>query len=244
MIALTVEIAAGRLVTHDGLPSRAEVAAMTHGSGKLARGQFGLTRAQGGVVEGLREGHALWLDWPALETEEIGQLESAYRHVPIELESDWRRRARWKVVDFTGLKDAKLAQAIITMRLEQPYNSKLMKIGALRTMLASVGITASEWNIYVSCLCMEGLMIRKWTGNATNSRNVWRLPVRACCKLHSADSAVRCCGLFFSPDAQYDGQHENDMGQQAQIALLIANLGHSTDQQKARLAHVDMCAGR
>ena len=90
MIALTVEIAAGRLVTtHDGLPSCAEVAAMTHGSGKLARGQFGLTRAQRGVVDGLREGNALWLDWPALKTEEIGPLESAYRHVPIELESDW-----------------------------------------------------------------------------------------------------------------------------------------------------------
>ena len=83
LIALTVEIAAGRLVTQDGLPSRAEVAVMTHGSGKLARGQFELTRAQ--------EGHALWLDWPALEMEEIGPLESAYRHVPIELESDWRR---------------------------------------------------------------------------------------------------------------------------------------------------------
>ena len=49
LIALTVEVAAGRLVTHDGLPSRAEVAAMTHGSGKLARGQFGLTRAQGAL---------------------------------------------------------------------------------------------------------------------------------------------------------------------------------------------------
>ena len=34
LIALTVEIAAGRLVIHDGLPPRAEVAAMTHGSGK------------------------------------------------------------------------------------------------------------------------------------------------------------------------------------------------------------------
>ena len=66
-------------------------------------------------------------------------------------------------------------------------------------------------------------MIRKWTGNATNSRNVWRLPVRACCKLHSADSAVKCCGLFFSPDAQYDRQHENDMGQQAQTPVVTHN---------------------
>ena len=91
-------------------------------------------------------------------------------------------------------------------------------------------------------------MVRKWTGNATKSRNAGRLPVRACCKLHPADTAVKCCGLFFSPDAQYDGQHENDMGQyrtrageddpevhhrvgqQAQIALLIADLGHCTDQ--------------
>ena len=65
----------------------------------------------------------------------------------------------------------------------------------------------------MSCLCVEGFMVRKWTGNATKSRNAGRLPVRACCKLHPADTAVKCCGLFFSPDAQYDGQHENDMGQ-------------------------------
>ena len=131
--------------------------------------------------------------------------------MPIELESDWRRPARWKVVNFTGLTDAKLAQAIITMRFEQPYNSKLMLIGALRKKLASAGLTASEWNIYVPCLCMEGFMVRKGTGNATNSRNVGSLPVRACCKLHPADRAVKNCGLFFSPDAQYGGQHENDL---------------------------------
>ena len=93
LIVLTVEVAAGRLVTHDGLPSRSEVAAMTHSSGKLARGQFGLTRAQRDVVEGLREGYA-------------------YRHVPIELESDWRRRARWEAIDFAGVTDAQLAQAV------------------------------------------------------------------------------------------------------------------------------------
>ena len=51
---------------------------------------------------------------------------------------------------------------------------------ALRKKLASAELTASEWNIYVSCLCMEGFMVRKWTGNATNSRNVGSLPVRAC----------------------------------------------------------------
>ena len=64
LIALTVEVAAGKLVTHDvidGLPLRAEVATMTHGSGKLTRGQFGLMRAQGDVVEGLREGYAFGL---------------------------------------------------------------------------------------------------------------------------------------------------------------------------------------
>ena len=32
------------------------------------------------------------------------------------------------------------------------------------------------------------------------------------------------------------------VGQQAQIALLIADLGHCTDQQKARLVNVNMCA--
>ena len=86
-------------------------------------------------------------------------------------------------------------------------------IGNLRKKLASVGLTAAEWNIYASCLYMEGFMVRKWIGNATNSRNVGRLPVRACCKLNPADRTVECCGLFFSPDAQNDGQYENAMGQ-------------------------------
>ena len=120
--------------------------------------------------------------------------------MPIELEeSDWRHRARWKLINFDDVPYAQLAQATITMRLEQPYNSTLMVIDDLRKKLA---VVASELHIYVSCLCMEGFMVRKWTGNATNSRNAGRLPVRGCCLLHPADGTVKCCGLFFSPDAR------------------------------------------
>jgi hypothetical protein len=57
--------------------------------------------------------------------------------------------------------DARLAVAAIVLRLEQPYSSTLMKIDSLRHKLSEVGLTAEEWNIYVSCLCMEGFMVRK-----------------------------------------------------------------------------------
>ena len=45
LIALSVEIAAGRIATDGGLPSAAEVRRMTHGSSSLPRGSFGLTVA-------------------------------------------------------------------------------------------------------------------------------------------------------------------------------------------------------
>ena len=59
LIALSVEIAAGRIATDDGLPSAAEVRHMTHGSSRLPRGSFGLTVAQAEVIEGLRAGHRM-----------------------------------------------------------------------------------------------------------------------------------------------------------------------------------------
>ena len=59
LIALSVEIAAGRITTDGGLPSAAEVRHMTHGSSRLPRGSFGLTVAQAEVIEGLRAGHRM-----------------------------------------------------------------------------------------------------------------------------------------------------------------------------------------
>ena len=59
--------------------------------------------------------------------------------MPIELEeSDWWRRARWKLINFGDVTDAQLAQATITMRLEKPYNSALMVIGDLRDWASSI----------------------------------------------------------------------------------------------------------
>ena len=66
LIALSVEIAAGRIATDGGLPSAAEVRHMTHGSSQLPRGSFGLTVAQAEVTEGPRAGHRMWLDWPCV----------------------------------------------------------------------------------------------------------------------------------------------------------------------------------
>ena len=107
--------------------------------------------------------------------------------------SEWWRRARWKLINFDGVTDAQLAQAIITMRLEQPYNSTLMVTGDLRKKLAEVGLAASEWNICVSCLCMEEFMVRNWTGNATNSRNVGQSVVADCFILLLSRSSATSC---------------------------------------------------
>ena len=131
LIALSVEIAAGRITTDDGLPSAAEVRHMTHGSSRLPRGSFGLTVAQAEVIEGLRAGHRMWLDWPELEDCSVVPLRSKYRHVPILAAADWRQPMQWKVVEFGDMTDAQLAVASILLRIEQPFGSTLMKIDAL-----------------------------------------------------------------------------------------------------------------
>ena len=186
---------------------------MTNGPSRLPRGSFGLTVAQAEVIEGLRAGHRMWLDWPELEDYSVVPLRSKYRHVPILAAADWRQPMQWKVVKFGDMTDAQLAVAFILFRIEQPFGSMLMKIDALRRKLDEVGLTAEEWNIFVSCLCMEGFMIRKHTGNATNSTHADRLPVRGCCKVHDGDETFANCDLFYPPDKQYEGRHEFDMGQ-------------------------------
>ena len=100
---------------------------------------------------------------------------------------------------------------------------------------------------------MEGFMIRKHTGNATNPAHAGRLPVSGCCKVHDGDGAFANCGLFYPPDKQYEGRHEFDMGQyrprpgedpeqshvvgqqQAKLALIIAEFHHYSDMVKARI---------
>ena len=167
---------------------------------------------------------------------------------------------QWKVVEFGDMTDAQLTVASILFRIEQPFGSTLMKMDALRRKLGEVGLTAEEWNIFASCLCMEGFMIRKHTGNATNSTHADRLPVRGCCKVHDGDGTFANCGLFYPPDKQYEGRHEFDMGQyrprpgedpeqshvvgqQAQLALIIAEFHHCSDMVKARVVNVDLCPG-
>ena len=260
LIALSVEIAADRIATDGGLPSAAEVRRMTHGSSSLLRSSFGLTVAQAEGIEGLRAGHRMWLEWPKLEDGSVVPLQSKYRHVPILAASEWRQPMRWKVVEFGDMTDAQLAVAIILLRLEQPFDSTLMKLDSLRRKLAEVGLTAKEWNIFVSCLCMEGFMVRKHTGNATNSKHAGGLPVRGWCMIHNNDESAANCGLFYPPDKQYKGRHEFDMGQyrprpgedseqshvvgqQAELALIIAEFHHCSDIVKARMVNVGICSG-
>ena len=156
--------------------------------------------------------------------------------------------------------DAHLAVDRITNRLENPIRPTLMDIEELKAKLRECGIDDEAWSIFESCLCMDGFMVRKHTGNATNSFHACSLPLRACCQLHERDSAAECCGLFYPPDGQFDGRHEFDIhnhkgrpaidpeqhhvvGQQAQVALVVAEHEHCTDHVKARMANLDICAG-
>ena len=180
--------------------------------------------------------------------------------MPILAASDWRQPIQWKVVEFGDMTDLQLAVAIILFRLEQPLGSTLMKLDSLRRKLAEAGLAAEEWNIFVSCLCIEGFVVRKHTGNATNSKHAGGLPVRGCCMIHDNNESAANCGLFDLPDKQYEGRHEFDMGQyrprpgedseqsyvvgqQAQLALIIAEFHRRSDMLKARIVNVDICSG-
>ena len=109
-IALAAEIAAGRITTDDGLRFVPEVRRLVHGSAGLPGGAFGLLPEQADVIEEMWNGAQMWLEWPPLETEHTGPLESQYRRVDLEQTVDWRRRVRRKSAEFGDLTDAQLAQ--------------------------------------------------------------------------------------------------------------------------------------
>ena len=78
-------------------------------------------------------------------------------------------------------------------------------------MLGECELNDEEWSIFESCLRMDGFMVRKHIGNATNSPHARSLSLRACCQLHERDLVTECCGLFYPPDGQFDGRHECDI---------------------------------
>ena len=143
---------------------------------------------------------------------------------------------------------------------EQPSDSTLTRPNQLYRMLREAGFDVTEWSMFVSGLCPEGMHARKHTSNITNYTDSARLPVRACCFKHSADAHTWCCALFYPPDKQYDGRHQytiastrhepgidahqhHAVGQQAQVALIIAALTRCSPRQKARMVNVDICSG-
>ena len=268
LIAIGVEVAAGRIVTDDEWLSEAELDKIQNTSDSLPPGARGLTNAQCGVIGALPY-MPMWLDWPELENAFVTPLRSAYRVVNIAQVTSWDDPPVCKSILYTSdddragapaMCDAHLAVPRITCRLENPLRSTLMDLEELKAKLRECGLDDEAWSIYESCLCMEGFMVRKHTGNATNSPHARSLPLRACCQRHERDSVAECCGLFYPPDGQFDGRHEFDIhnhkgrpaidneqhhvvGQQAQLALLVAEHGHLEDHVKARLVNIDICAG-
>ena len=144
LIAIGVEMAAGRIMTDDGYPSLEVLNSMVHTFDSLPEGAGGLTDAQAGVLDRLREGMPMWLDWPDLEDAFVTPMRSAYRVVDIATVTTWDQPSVLKtfvndVTDDSGetkrLRDAQLAAARITNRLENPLRSTLMDIERLKKML-------------------------------------------------------------------------------------------------------------
>ena len=135
----------------------------------------------------------MWLDWPGIEDACVTPMRSAYRAVNIERVTTWDEPSVVKTLvyamegDVDGVPqmcDVHLAVGRITNRLENPLRSTLMDIEELKSKLRARGIDDEAWSIFESCLCMDGFMVRKHTGNATNSPHARSLPLRAYCQLH------------------------------------------------------------
>ena len=86
LIAIGVEMAAGRIMTDDGDPRWDVISSMVYNSGSLPKGARGLTNAQAGVLARLEQGVPMWLDWPDLEDACVTPMRSAYLHRGVNIE--------------------------------------------------------------------------------------------------------------------------------------------------------------
>ena len=144
LIAMGVEMAAGRIMADDGYPSWDEIRSMAYNSGSLPPGARGLTSAQMGVLARLGQGMPMWLDWPGLEDACVTPMKSTYRVVNIERVTTWDEPSVVKTLvyamegDADGapqMCDAHMGVNRITNRLENPRRSTLMDIEELKTKL-------------------------------------------------------------------------------------------------------------
>ena len=254
-IVILVDIASGRMTTNDAIPDDRTLQSIRHGSPTLPAHVGGLTPEQCGVLAALRDGAQMWREWP--ETEHgVPPCDSKYRVVKQEATSDWACAPRWKTVTFTDT-DGAMACSHITFRAENPRGSKLWL--RLKTFVRQARLDPALWGQFKSSRCHGGGSERKTANHATDSSTRDSLGCFEC-SVDRTGATDRACSLFYPPLTRGDGEHEHDVAAHRrrpatsaehlhyldphpQIALIVADHPGLTEQQRARMINVDVCAG-
>ena len=163
---------------------------------------------------------------------------------------------RWKVVDLT-LTEGQMACTCFTARAENPCGRKLWL--RLKELVRRAKLDPSLWGQYASSRCHGGGGERKTAHHATDSPSRDTLDFE--CGVSRNAGSDRSCSLFYPPLACGDGEHQNDVAAyrrrrgvtsseylheldpQPQIALIVADHGSITEQQRARMINADICSG-
>ena len=112
-----------------------------------------------------------------------------------------------------------------------------------------------------SCGCLNDRFELKAADEYTDSAEAHTVPVLVCSELHEGD-VVRdsCCGYLppfgdrgdfghdcgvaaFRPRPNRGSENLHYVGEQAEIGLVVAHHAHTTEQQRARMVNIDICAG-
>jgi len=150
-----------------------------------------------------------------------------------------------------------MATACITARAENPRGSKLWL--RLKEFVRRAKLDPKLWGQYSSSRCHGGGSERKTALHATDSPARDELGFE--CGVCRRNVNDRSCSLFYPPLTCGDGEHQHDVAAfrprtdldtpeylheldpQPQIALIVADHGDTTEQQRVRMVNVDVCAG-
>ena len=203
----------------------------------------------------MRDGARMWRQWPERERG-VPPCNSQYRAVTQETTAEWSCEPRWKVVDYT-LTEAQMAVPRITARAENPRGSKLWL--RLKEFVRRAKLDPSLWGQYSSSRCHGGGTERKTALHATDAPSRDELSFECGVCRRAVDD--RSCSVFYLPLTCGDGEHQHgvaayrrrrdltspeylhELDPQPQIALIVADHGTTTEQQRTRMVNVDICSG-
>ena len=150
-----------------------------------------------------------------------------------------------------------MAVTCITARAKYPRGSELWL--RLNEFVRRAKLDPSLWGQYSSSRCHGGGTERKTALHATDSPPRDELTFECGVCRRAVDD--RSCSLFYPPLTCGDGEHQHDaaayrrrrdltspeylheLDPQPQIALIVADHGTTTEQQRTRMVNVDICSG-